>query len=845
MKLQHLFLLLLLVAIPMRGQSRGRNIAYNDGQVRFTVISDGMLRLEYAPDGKWVDLPTFVASEREYPTTKFDLKEGEYIEITTPKLKLKYLKGSGPFTAQNLSITSTSGDLPYSWNPGMKQKHNLKGTARTLDAFDGDTHQAGHKIDLGEGILARDGWTLIDNSKGLIFETPAKEWFAKRNSTQGAQDWYFLGYGTQYKDALRDFSLLSGKIPLPPLYAFGYWWSRYWSYSDAEMQDLVHNFEKNRIPIDVMVVDMDWHYTEEGKGGWTGFTWNRRLFPDYKAFLASLRDKELKVTLNIHPADGVASYEEMYPEMAKWMGLPEGSTERIPWISSDRRYMEGIMKYIFHPYEEAGVDFWWLDWQQHLQDPKVPELSNTWWINHWFFNDMARQGKHRPMIFHRWGGLGNHRYQIGFSGDAIVSWKSLDFQPYFNSTASNVLYGYWGHDLGGHFGGELTPELYVRWLQFGEYTPIMRTHSGMDATLNKEPWTFDHRTADILASTIRDRYRLVPYIYSMARKSFDTAISICRPMYYDYPTDEKSYELRNQYMFGDRILIAPITHPMEGKFSRIKVWLPEGDQWYECSTGTLLEGGQLVERSFALDEYPVYVKAGTILPTYTDAQRLNSLSEPVTFEIYPGTSGEGSFYEDQGDSQDYARNFATTELNFQRNGNTLTVVKEPRKGQYDGMLPTRKVTVKVIASPTPVKVVCNGKELASQSIHYDAERLELCIDLPEDRCDVRREVKITYAEDAPQLTDGFMGSYKRLRQALVGLKYRHVHIVLSEELGRMGSVGRLMSYHPERQAETVEYFRTHFRNLPEILKSGLMKISEEDRKGFLEAVDWKSYSPHK
>lgn len=136
--------------------------------------------------------------------------------------------------------------------------------------------------------------------------------------------------------------------------------------------------------------------------------------------------------------------------MAQWMGVDTAKQERIPWVVSDKRFINGMFNKVLRPMEKQGVDFWWLDWQQWMYDKKVDSLSNTWWINYVFFSDMERNRDTRPMLYHRWGGLGNHRYQIGFSGDAVISWKSLEFQPYFTNCASNVLYGYWSHDIGGH-----------------------------------------------------------------------------------------------------------------------------------------------------------------------------------------------------------------------------------------------------------------------------------------------------------------------------------------------------------------------------------------------------------
>ena len=258
-----------------------------------------------------------------------------------------------------------------------------------------------------------------------------------------------------------------------------------------------------------------------------------------------------------------------------------------------------------------GVDFWWLDWQQHIYDRKLTTLKNTWWTSRCFFTNMQQYTQKRPMIYHRWSGLGNHRYQVGFSGDACISWASLDFQPYFNHTASNVLYGYWSHDLGGHMHGidRIDPAMYIRWMQFGAVSPIMRTHSTKNAKLKKEPWVFDYDITLTLRNTVRQRYTMAPYIYTMARRAYDDAIALCRPMYYDYPTAQEAYDFRNEYMFGDQMIVSPITSPMKGCYSVQATWLPEGE-WFELATGSLLQGGQTVERTYAIDEYPIFVKIG-------------------------------------------------------------------------------------------------------------------------------------------------------------------------------------------------------------------------------------------
>lgn len=831
------------ILLSLGAQDMHQNIAYADNNVRFTVISDGALRLEYAPDGKFVDNKSFVAVNRLYPDVDYKLKsKGAWIEITTSKMRMRYKKDSGQFTGDNLMIEAVKGAFPFTWKPGVQQKGNLKGTYRTLDGMDGETQtqtwvadtKKGEQLKLEDGLLATDGWSFIDDSQGLLFDNdPDWEW-AKERPANGGQDWYFMAYGHDYKQALKDYTLFAGKMPLPPRYAFGYWWSRYWLYSDKEFRNLIDNFNTYQIPLDVLVVDMDWHYTEKGKGGWTGWTWNRDLFPNPQGFLKYLKQNDLKITLNLHPADGVAAYEENYTEMAKDMGVDPETKKTIPWVNSDKKFIRSMFKNILGPMEKDGVDFWWLDWQQGMFDPKMKNLSNTWWINYAFFSDMEKRRETRPMLYHRWGGLGNHRYQVGFSGDAVISWKSLDFQPYFNSTASNVLYGYWSHDLGGHIGSQIDPEMYTRWLQFGALSPIMRTHSQKGAKLNKEPWVFNKEYCDIIRETIRQRYVMAPYIYTMARKGYDDGISLCRPMYYDYPENKEAYEFRNEYMFGDDVLVMPVTAPVENDYAQVSVWLPEGE-WYEWHTGALLKGNQIVERSFAVDEYPIYIKAGAILPMYLDnVMNLNGNDEEVAVTVFPGGGDTAEFklYEDNGNDKNYASEYAVTKLSSVRNGNEQTLVIGKREGAYKDMPLARPFKVKVLSSLIPQSVTVNGHPAKYQ---YSGEDFALLIDVPAQACDQEKVVKIVYPSEKVDL-NGLLGASRRIAKSMEQLKYRNSYIVFKEEFGKMGSLSEAVTYAPSEMPALIADFWKSYNELPAVLERQGMK--SDLATWFLQSVCW-------
>ena len=800
------------------------NVVYQDANVRFTLIDEGTLRLEYAPDGKFVDNKSFMAVIREYPKVNYNIKNNtKQVVINTSKLKLVYKKGTGPFSKENLTISSAKTiSKSFVWKPGMKQTGNLKGTYRTLDGYDGSEYQYStpkHEMPIEDGLLATDGWTLIDDSKSLLFDGAKDwDWVTERKSAEGAQDWYFMAYGHDYKGALNSYTKFAGKVPLPPRYTFGYWWSRYWSYSDQDFRDLIGNFRRLDLPLDVLVIDMDWHpISPEAGGGWTGWDWNERLFPDYKAFLKYLDEQGVKATMNLHPADGVRPYEKKYKEFMQRLGKDDGKAHE--WLGSDKQYVKAIFDTYLHNYMDEGVDFWWLDWQQWEKDRAVKDLDNVFWCNYIWFTDMERNGNKRPMLYHRWGGLGNHRYQVGFSGDSFITWESLKFLPYFNSTASNVLYGYWSHDIGGHqskqWGSPVEPQLYTRAMQMGQYLPIIRSHSTKDPSLNKEPWAFGQDTQQRLANVINGRYALVPYIYTMARKTYEEGLSLCRPLYYDYPEVRESYEFKEEYMFGDHMLIAPVTdevNPNDG-YATVKVWLPAGE-WLEYETGKMLQGGRIYERRFTMDEYPVYIKAGSIIPYFGKLKNLSGTNQAVTVRVFPG--GENGFfklYEDNGEDKNYVTEYATTPLSYTREGNKLSVTIGPRKGQYKDMPVQRQYYMALPCQKAPVSISCQGKELP---FTYDGMNLETTIDLGMVDCASGVTVDIEMPADYV-LVDGVKADFRHIQTMVRDYKQHEAGMVYTEDFGYLEATPLRLTYHPEKQEETFNAYNERIKRVDQVL----------------------------
>ena len=739
------------------------------GNARFTVLTPEMVRIEYSDKGVFEDRATFTVINREMDEVPaFSKKEdAEYLYINTGRLNLKYRKGTTPKTLpaspQNLTVTMTHNGQTVMWYPGKSDPMNLKGTCRTLDGSDGDNKRA----ELENGLISRSGWSVIDDSwtaarpdgsRSFALEPNAVtgyDWWADRKDPL-ALDLYFMGYGSEYKKAISDFTKIAGKIPMPPAYVFGYWYSKYASYSADDYRQIMSDLESNGIPADVMILDMDWHWNGDansrsaGIGGWTGWSWNTNLIPQPKSLLEEIHSKNFKIALNLHPADGINSHESpaYYNAMRADLDGKYDNNGNIAWNLDFPDFTKSFFNNIIRDHESEGVDFWWLDWQQHLTSQYTEGLGQTFWCNHVFYNDMAKnRPDRRPVIFHRWGGLGSHRYQIGFSGDALINFPTLAFQPYFTATASNVGYAYWGHDLGGHaFTDEKTvndPELVLRWIQFGVFTPIFRTHATKDDRIERRIWKFAN-FPDMLKA-VKLRYALFPYIYTMARETYDTGIGMCRPLYYEYPNTEEAYKYEGEYFFGNDILVAPITEAArDGKTCAKEIWFPEGN-WWSVSTNELIEGPCVKTLRFEADQIPYFFKAGSMIPfNPSSVKNVTSRPQSLILNVVAGNEGHGSLYEDSGDSSDYATKYATTKFTHSMAGNCETYTIAPREGHAEGIVSEREWTLNILNANTPEKVIINGVAADKSDWSYDRKKKTLKVNVPKAACDKRAEVSVTY-----------------------------------------------------------------------------------------------------
>ena len=648
---------------------------------RVTLLTPMLLRVEENTAKKFCDEATQAVWFRDMPAVKHTAKDdGDCCTIKTDALTLCLKE-----TLEDSRIRLADGREAAINNEG-----NLLGTWRTLDCCDGDfwfpyagKREDGHKIELENGILSRSGVAVVDDSASLLLKADGT--VAPREIQE--KDIYVFAYGDDYRAAIQGLYKICGAPPLLPRYALGNWWSRYWAYTQEEYLALMDSFAERGLPFTVATVDMDWHPSEnlpDGEDGWTGYTWNTELFPDYRRFLKELNERNLHITLNLHPALGVRWFEEQYPEMARRMGIDPATKQPVEFDITRDDFINAYFDLLHKPFEKDGVDFWWIDWQQGMKSA-IEGLDPLWSLNHYHSLDIAKEKE--PLILSRYAGIGSHRYPLGFSGDTHVTWETLQYLPGFTATASNAGYSWWSHDIGGHMFGYKDDELFLRFVQFGVFSPINRLHSSKVRTLSKDVADYSGGKGLIAKEFLKLRHAMIPFLYTASVETTEKGLALIEPMYYEYPAEENAYACGDQYLFGRQMIAAPITcrSDAEGNVTK-RVWLPEG-RWTDYFTGDVYGGGwhDMVR---PLDSFPLLVKEGGFF-VLDGAPEGNSTALPEVLDVHV-MNGCGSYelIEDKDGHRAVTRFAARLDDNGVQ---TVTITAD----DPEGILPARGLTLRL------------------------------------------------------------------------------------------------------------------------------------------------------
>ncbi len=749
------------------------------GQYRLTLLTRHCFRLEISSERLFIDEPSLNVINRYTERVAFSKT------LTKDKLIIEneiFILSFNPLLDPkgNLKVVVKGFSKPYLF--GQKTAHNLMGTARTLDAVNGE-------LKLNDGYFSEDGYVVIDDSVTPLFNPDGS---IKRRQNKNI-DIIFIASRDDFKEVHAEMAKFMGSVPKFPRYVLGNWWSKYWNYTDQQLLETVDHFSAMNIPLSVCIIDMDWHLTEipghDYRYGWTGYTPDPRYFPDFEGFIKALHSRNIKTSVNLHPAQGIRPHEMQYNAFCEWMGINPELKTTIPFKIEDPKFAEGYFNLLLHPFEEKGVDFWWIDWQQGNRT-SIQGVDPLWMLNHLHSIDRSRDHKKRSFTFSRWTQYGGHRYPIGFSGDTVSTWESLSFQPYFTATAANVNFSWWSHDIGGHYKGQEEPELLTRWVQFGCFSPILRLHSTKNEMCIREPWYLVQPYQNAIAKAMRLRTALIPYLYAGLHQNSIKGVPFITPLYYEFPKDPQAYKARNTYFFGRQLLVSPVVSPMIKALNRslTKVYLPSGI-WIDFYTGLEVTGGRWIEVYSDIESIPVYVRQGSILPLSKWEDSLDPSSNPSTLmlKVYPGEPCEYTLIEDDNETLDYQKKeIFCTEFSYK--DKVLSIKTDKKAKSYLPFLRTYEIEMvgydvtgdfKSTRTETSTIIQLTGMDItANVSLKFtsieaisqkEIKRNHLKIALANASSSVQTKVDLLNAFDQDHL-DRLMVTYKKEKQLIAMVK---------------------------------------------------------------------------
>lgn len=694
------------------------NNVIRGSKYRITVLSQLLVRLEYSDNGIFEDRPTELVMNRKFPSVEFEKHEDDkYLTIKTAYFNLTYLKNM-PFIGNKVSPDQylridLNGTDKY-WYFNHPEVRNFRGTTFPLDGADG-------KAKYGRGLYSTDGFVSLDDSHTLLFNEDGT--LGKR--TDKRIDTYVFMYRRDFGACLRDYFTLTGYPPLIPRYALGVWWNRNIIYDSKTIEQLVYKFSKNRVPLSIIMLGNHWHRQIPKMK--SGLSFDERLFKKPKRLTDFLHSKNIRLAVKVNPMEGINKSEDYFLPFKNASGLQ--GEDRLPFNVFNKNVLSAYFDYLIHPLMNYGVDFFWIDYDNPNDSTNLRALT------HYHFNDFKQIANRRGITLARSAGIAAHRYPIHYTGETLVSWKNLEMLPVYNSTASNIGLSWISNDIGGYKEGVEDGELYSRFVQFGCFSPILRLSADEGRYYKREPWKWDITTQSIVSQYLRLRHQLVPYLYSEAFRYSKTGLPLVQPLYYRYPEiyDEPLY--KQEYHFGSSLFVAPITRKKDVLMDRtiLKLFLPEGT-WYDFTTGKRYAGGKRYTAFYKLEDYPVFAKAGTIIPlSILDERNINDTNPPKMMEIqiFPGQSNNYELYEDDGISSLYEKNFfIVTGIDYTYQKNNYTVTIRPIAGK-SGIIPDHRayrIRFRNVREPDEISIFIGDEKVKGAENYVDDN--DFVIELP-------------------------------------------------------------------------------------------------------------------
>ncbi|WP_052158716.1 TIM-barrel domain-containing protein [Halobacillus sp. BBL2006] len=722
--------------------------------VRLSFLNEGIARVWMEPTGTFSKKKSYVVDNETAKDLYSLTDEKDYYKITTREMTIRAYKNPfrlAYYDRQNktlLTKDTPDGGLGYDQYKGVYQSFELS-TDEHLYGLGMDRHtqeldKRGTTITMDNNMVGGHGGNTSDisgtflastNGYGVYFDNTyqnaqfdlgkAEESDYSFYAPNGEMVYYFMA-GPDFSQVMNSYGELTGEPPLPPKWSLGYIQSKFGYKSWEEVEQIANTFRDKAIPMDGLILDVYWAKEDQ----YFDFTWSD-AFANSEDHLKQLANKGVKVTPIVDPY--IESTANNYKEAEDKGYFVQDTSDRT--VTYPAWYGDGGL--IDFTNEEAakwytqqakslydnGTKGWWIDLNEpeqkldpirdHFRAGRADEIKNVYALleSRAFYEGQRSYTDERVWSLARSGFSGISEYGTTvWTGDIDASWEALTHNLQLGLTASMSGMPYFTTDAGG-FSGEPSSELYTRWMQAAAYMPIFRSH-GADGA--REPWAFGEQSEAIVTQAIRQRYRLLPYIYSAVQDTTEKNLPLMRPLVFDYQKDSNVFNLEDQWMFGPSLLIAPVHK--EGSSKR-GVYLPDGN-WYEWDGQEVYEGGQTISYGAPLAKIPVFVKEGSIIPLGEDIQYVGEKpNNLITLRIYPYQSGGLStytLYEDDGSTYKYEEGtFATTEITAEKQKDETLVTIGKRQGSYEGMVEKRTYTVELPFEESPKWIKVNGEKLES------------------------------------------------------------------------------------------------------------------------------------
>jgi hypothetical protein len=705
----------------------------SDGMARFEVLTPTLIRMEYSAAGRFENRPTMTAVDRDLPVPPYQVtKSLGIVTITTSALRLTYL-GVGPFTPANVTVTMGSITAHPAWDlcqdtVGNCSSVGLPGLANAIGSWTPEVSSvAVHGKDvfppLHPGLLSTNGWYLLDDTDTAILDSPTRA-VARPTPLGIYQDGYFFGYGDDYTRGLSDFAELTGHAPLLPEWTFGPWFSDYDAIPESDYKtQILPAFRSHHVPLDGLVVDTNFKAPDD----WNGWSWNKTLFPTPKAFFRWAKRNGLHVLLNIHPSIDKTDPKYKMAQRIAHGTLQEGSCQF--YRSSPPCYVFNWAKplqvkayfALQQQFVKDGISAFWLDWCCDSSTVTTPGLTPDSWISQLYAVRspdkgrgfvLARVGSGVTLVNGYTGDLAaadsgawaDHRSAIGFTGDGTSDFQTLAFEAKLTpGEGASIGLPYLSNDIGGYSGDHLPDNLYLRWVEMGAFSPIMRLHSDHGERL---PWEYDKKTMRIADRYLRLRQALVPYLYTTAEQAHTDGMPMARELAIEWPHRESAVKATSEWMLGDNLLVAPMTSASDTQHD----WIPPGE-WTSLDTGATVTGPKEITVKAGPGDEPVWARGVT--PLGPDRPQ-SGTTDPLTVLVAPGSASSYRLYADSGDGSGYLHGeSATTQITSTGTG-SMSIGAE--LGHYPGERTDRAAVVEFLATARPSAVKLGDAVLSQRDV---------------------------------------------------------------------------------------------------------------------------------